>query len=61
MEQTEWEKMSPQEKKLRLYLEQKKLLDDFLARGAITRAQYDKCFGDLTRKMGMEGHEKDTL
>ena len=61
MEQTEWEKMSPQEKKLRLYLEQKKLLDDFLARGAITRAQYNKSFEDLTRKMGMEGHEKDTL
>lgn len=61
MEQTEWEKMSPQEKKLRLYLEQKKLLDDFLTRGAITRAQYDKSFGDLTQKMGMAGHEKDTL
>ena len=36
-----------------LYLRQKELLDTFLARGAISRAQYDKSFGDLTVKMGM--------
>lgn len=42
------------EKKRELYLRQKELLDTFLARHAITRAQYDKSLGDLTVKMGME-------
>ena len=54
MEQKEWGSLSPEEKRTELYLRQKALLDDFLARGAISRAQYDKSFGDLTKKMGME-------
>ena len=37
-----------------LYLSQKQTLDTFLNNGAITKAQYDKSLGDLTRKMGME-------
>ena len=37
-----------------LFLEQKKTLDIFLANGAITKAQYDKSYGDLVRLMGME-------
>ncbi len=37
-----------------LYLNQVRLLDTFLKNGAITQAQYDKSFGDLTEKMGME-------
>ncbi len=41
------------DKKKALYLRQKKLLSDFLSRGAITKAQYDKSLGDLTEKMGM--------
>ncbi|MBO2517708.1 MAG: hypothetical protein CW338_10670 [Clostridiales bacterium] len=61
MEQTEWEKLPPEEKKLHLYLEQKKLLDEFLSHGAITREQYNKSFHDLTEKMGMQGHERDSL
>ena len=56
MEQTDWEKLSPEEKKVQLYLKQKKLLDDFLERGAISRAQYEKSFGDLTEKMGMQAY-----
>ena len=47
------EQMTAEEKKGSLYLRQKELLDTFLARGAISRAQYDKSFGDLTVKMGM--------
>ena len=39
---------------MQLYLRQKDLLDKFLERNAITKADYDKSFGDLTRKMGME-------
>ncbi len=38
----------------KLYLSQKQTLDTFLKNGAITKAQYDKSLGDLTRKMGME-------
>ena len=45
--------LSPEEKKKELYLRQKRILDDFLERGAITQAQYNKSFGDLTEKMGM--------
>ena len=46
-------KMSAFKAKRDLYLQQKELLDTFLAHGAISRAQYDKSFGDLTVKMGM--------
>ncbi|MBR2993120.1 MAG: hypothetical protein IKF31_07430 [Clostridiales bacterium] len=53
MEQYEWERLSPEDKKKQLYLNQKQTLDAFLARGAISKAQYDKSLGDLTEKMGM--------
>ena len=53
MEQYEWEQLSPEDKKKQLYLNQKQTLDAFLARGAISKAQYDKSLGDLTEKMGM--------
>lgn len=55
MEQYEWEKLSPEQKKIQLYLEQKKTLEAFLERGAISKAQFDKSLGDLTVKMGMSG------
>ena len=45
--------MDDRDKKRELYLRQKQLLDTFLAHGAISKAQYDKSFGDLTEKMGM--------
>ncbi len=49
------EKRPAREEQLRqLYLDQKHTLDLFLERGAITRAQYEKSLGDLTKKMGME-------
>lgn len=53
MEQYEWEQLSPEQKKIQLYLEQKKTLETFLAHGAISRAQFDKSLTDLTVKMGM--------
>lgn len=55
MEQAEWEHLSPEQKKIQLYLEQKETLEAFLERGAISKAQYDKSLGDLTVKMGMTG------
>ena len=54
MDQDEWSALSSDEKRKQLYLRQKALLDKFLERNAITKADYDKSLGDLTRKMGME-------
>ena len=42
------------EKKKILFLEQKKTLDSFLKTGAISKMQYEKSYGDLIKKMGME-------
>ncbi len=53
IEKDNWSGLSPEEKKKELYLRQKRILDDFLERGAITQAQYNKSLGDLTEKMGM--------
>lgn len=54
MEQVDWSTLSCEEKKKLLYLKQKELLDMFLERNAITKSDYEKSLGDLTRKMGME-------
>lgn len=48
-----WEETTPEEKKIQLFIKQKNTLDSFLARNAISQAQYDKSLGDLTDKMGM--------
>ena len=42
------------EKKKELFLKQKETLDTFLKTGAISQMQYDKSYGDLVKKMGME-------
>ena len=55
LNQIEWEKLTPQEKKKQLFLKQKKLLETFLERNAISKAQYEKSHGDLRDKMGMHG------
>lgn len=53
--QIQWETLSHEEKKKRLFLNQKRLLDTFLEKHAISQAQYDKSLGDLRDKMGMQG------
>ena len=53
-EKTEWNGLSPGEKKIQLFLNQKQTLDLFLERGAISQAQYDKILGDLREKMGVK-------
>ena len=53
----EWENLTPEEKKKQLFLKQKKTLETFLERNAISLAQYDKSLGDLIEKMGMQGVE----
>ena len=54
-DQKEWEQLSAEEKRIRLYLQQKEVLDDFVARNAISREQYEKSLQDMTEKMGMAG------
>ncbi len=58
MEQADWERLTPSQKKIELYRKQKDLLDTFLAHHAISRAQYEKSLGDLTEKMGMQDHKE---
>lgn len=54
MQQQEWETLTLEEKKIHLFLEQKKTLELFLERNAISKAQYDKSLGDLITKMGID-------
>lgn len=51
--QIEWQSLSPEEKKLQLFLNQKRTLDFFLERNAISKSQYDKSLGDLKTKMNI--------
>ncbi len=51
--QIEWQSLSPEEKKLQLFLNQKRTLDLFLERNAISKSQYDKSLGDLKTKMNI--------
>ena len=50
---TEWSTLSYEEKNNQLFLSQKKTLDMFLERGAITKEQHDKSLHDLIEKMGI--------
>jgi hypothetical protein len=51
-EEKEWENLSYEEKNERLFLKEKRLLETFLEKGAISREQYEKSLGDLTEKTG---------
>ena len=56
--------MSTAEQRHQLYLKQKELLDTFLEKHAITRAQYEKSLHDLTEKMeenSNEGRQKEDV
>jgi len=50
----EWSDLSPEEKKVLLFLNQKQTLDLFLEKGAISQAQYDKSLGDLRERKGVK-------
>ena len=54
----DYSELSPEEKKLDLFLRQKRTLDLFLERGAISLAQYDKSLEDLTEKMEIKETKK---
>lgn len=47
------EEQTPEQKKIKLFLDQKKLLDTFLKTGAITKAQYEKSYTCMKEKMGL--------
>ena len=49
-----WDSLSYAEKNRVLYERQKHMLEEFLEKGAISKAQYEKSLHDLTEKMGME-------
>lgn len=53
-EHADWLRLSAEEKKRQLFLNQKKTLDLFLERKAISQAQYDKSLGDLREKMKID-------
>lgn len=53
-ENKEWPSLSYEDKNRFLYQKQKRTLDMFLERGAISQEQHDKNLRDLTEKMGME-------
>ena len=52
MKSNDWEKLSYNEKNYELFLKQTLLLKEFLERGAISQAQYDKSLHDLIEKTG---------
>ena len=54
IENKEWSSLTYEDKNRLLFLRQKKTLDMFLERGAISQAQHDKSLHDLIEKMGMQ-------
>ena len=47
----EWESLSYEEKNRVLYERQKQMLEEFLERNAISKAQYEKSLHDLMMRM----------
>ena len=54
LESADWSSLTHEEKNRLLFLRQKKMLDMFLERGAISQAQHGKSLHDLIEKMGMQ-------
>ena len=53
IENVDWSSLSYEEKNRLLFQRQKKTLNMFLERGAISQAQHDKSLHDLIQKMGI--------
>ena len=54
IENKEWSSLTYEEKNRLLFFRQKKTLDMFLERGAISQAQHDKSLHDLMEKMNVQ-------
>ena len=52
MKNEDWSSLSYEDKNKLLFFRQKRTLDLFLERGAISREQHDKSLHDLIEKMG---------
>ncbi len=52
-EKKPWEEMTHEEKNRELFFRQKRILDQFMEHGAISREQYEKSLGDLTEKIAL--------
>lgn len=50
----DYSSLTPEEKKLDLFLRQKRTLDLFLERNAISEAQYDKSLSGLIENTGIK-------
>ena len=61
MTETEYSKLSPEEKRVDLYIRQKNMLNDFLKRNAISKEQYEKSLNDMTEKMGMQKYRQTDI
>ena len=57
----EYSDLTLEEKRVDLFLRQKRTLSLFLERSAISKAQYDKSLGDLIEKMGIKDTEVSRL
>lgn len=55
IENSAWDHLTYAEKNKQLFLKQKRTLELFLERGAISKAQHDKSLHDLKEMMGIEG------
>lgn len=54
VEQSEYDNLTPEEKRHQLYLIQKDTLDKFLERKAISEYQYEQSLRELQTKMGLQ-------
>ena len=50
----DYSSLTPEDKKIDLFLRQKRTLGLFLERNAISKSQYDKSLGDLIKKMQID-------
>ena len=51
---SEWSSLSAEEKKRKLFEKQKATLEKFFKCGAISKEQYEKSLGDMSKKMGFD-------
>ena len=58
MDKQQWSDLSSEEKRKQLFLNQKELLLTLLKKHAISQEQFDKSYGDLCKKMGVDEAEK---
>ena len=54
-EEERWDKLSYEEKNEQLFQHEKRMLEMFLSKGAISRQQYEKSLHDLIEKTGHVG------